>query len=164
MKRKNDKADLGGSVRMVDVSPKERTLRIAVAAGKIFVSRKTLEMIEKGLLPKGDVLTVSKVAGIVAAKRTASLIPMCHPIALSDVGIELRASKRRSCIEAKATAKALDRTGVEMECLVAVTVSLLTIYDMCKKVDKNMVIGEIALLEKKGGRSGHYKRTEKAGR
>ncbi|MDI6807356.1 MAG: cyclic pyranopterin monophosphate synthase MoaC [Candidatus Eisenbacteria bacterium] len=161
MSQKQNKTRPGSSVRMVDVSAKEKTLRTAVATGKIFLSPKTLETIEKGLLPKGDVLTVSRVAGIMAAKRTSELIPMCHPIALSNVSVELHSSKENSCIEARAIAKAVDRTGAEMESLVAVTVSLLTICDMCKQVDKDMVIGEIALIEKAGGRSGHYKRKSK---
>jgi len=141
---------------MVDVSGKDITLREAVATGKITMQPSTLNLIMEGGMPKGDVLQVARVAGIMAAKKTYELIPMCHSIPLDSVKIDFRHNTEESCIEITATAVCTWKTGVEMEALTAVSVAALTIYDMCKAVDKGMEIGEISLLKKTGGKSGEY--------
>ena len=135
-----------GEARMVDVSDKAVTSRIAVAEGFVAMAPSTLELILSGTAPKGDVLATARIAGIMAAKKTAELIPLCHPLALTNVSLdlELAADSVRATSEVKCT----DRTGVEMEALTAVVVALLTVYDMCKAVDKHMQIGEVRLLEK----------------
>ena len=145
--------DESGNVRMVDVSEKTGTLRTALAAGEIRLKAETIKQLTAGELPKGNVLTTAKLAGIQAAKRTAELIPLCHPLPLSwvDVGFEVE----KECIIITATAKVRESTGVEMEALTAVSVAALTIYDMCKAVDKEMVIGDIRLVEKTGGKPGY---------
>jgi cyclic pyranopterin phosphate synthase len=138
--------DKRGKARMVDVSPKPVQLREAVARGTIYLKRKTLALIVKNQIVKGDVLNTARIAGIQAAKRTAELIPLCHPLSLSHVDVDLRPKPGR--IEIITTAKIAARTGVEMEALTAVAVTALTIYDMCKAVDKEMVIGDIKLVSK----------------
>jgi cyclic pyranopterin monophosphate synthase len=146
-----------GQPRMVDVSGKPATARDAVARGRITISRVALEAVRDGSLAKGDPLQAARLAGIMAAKRTADLIPLCHPLPLSMADVELR--PRRDGYEITATVRTTAGTGVEMEALTAVAVAALTIYDMVKAVDKDMVIGEIRLLEKRGGRSGPYRRS-----
>lgn len=141
---------------MVDVSPKAATRRAATAAGTIRMTREALVAIRDNTLAKGDVLGVARIAGIMGAKRTADLIPLCHPIALSHVDVALSLDETRSCVRAEATATATGPTGVEMEAIVAVTVALTTIYDMAKSVDRSMVIGDVRLLRKSGGKSGRY--------
>lgn len=141
--------DNRGKARMVDVSAKPVQLREAVARGSIFLKRETLALIASNQIAKGDVLHTARIAGIQAAKRTAELIPLCHPLNLSHVDVELRSKPGR--IEITATAKIAAQTGVEMEALTAVAVAALTIYDMCKAVDKEMVIGDIKLVSKKKG-------------
>ena len=144
-----------GAVRMVDVGDKPVTAREAVARGRITMSREAVRQVRAGVLKKGDPLQVARLAGIMAAKRTADLIPLCHPLPLSHIDVQLLPGRDGYTIEARA--KTTSQTGVEMEALAAVAVAALTIYDMVKAVDKTMVIGEIRLVEKRGGRSGHYK-------
>jgi len=150
--------DEHGAARMVDVSAKAETVRVAVARGKISMAKETLQLITLGQMPKGDVLAVARVAGIMAAKKTSELIPMCHPLMITNCTVQFKIDEEQSTIEIEATAKTTGKTGVEMEALTAVSVTALTIYDMCKAVDKNMVIGQIRLISKSGGKSGEYKR------
>jgi cyclic pyranopterin phosphate synthase len=145
-----------GKARMVDVGAKAVTSREALARGEIIMSSAALTLIRSGKVAKGDPLQTARLAGIMAAKQTASLIPLCHPLPLTHVSVELIPRRRGYRIEARVRTEA--RTGVEMEALTAVSVAALTIYDMVKAVDKNMVIGDICLVEKSGGRSGHYRR------
>ncbi len=144
--KKLSHVDKRGNARMVDVSAKPVQLREAIARGSIFLNRETLALIAKNQIAKGDVLHTARIAGIQAAKRTAELIPLCHPLNLTHVDVDLRPTRDR--VEITATAKIAAQTGVEMEALTAVTVTALTIYDMCKAVDKSMVIGEIKLVSK----------------
>ena len=152
--------DERGRARMVDVSNKDRTVREAVAAGRVRMSPETLARIRAGSLEKGDVLAVARIAGIQAAKRTPDLVPLCHPVALTSVRVEFEADEGAGELSITAVARAADRTGVEMEALTAVAGAALCVYDMCKAVDREMVIGAIRLLEKRGGRSGHWLRGE----
>ena len=148
--------DEKGRARMVDVSTKEVTRRRAVAMGTVRMQASTLARILEGDLPKGDVLSVARTAGIMAAKRTADLIPLCHPLALNSIDVELRLDAENHAVIIEATAKVTGRTGVEMEALTAVSVAALTIYDMCKAADREMRIGDIHLTHKSGGKSGTY--------
>ena len=148
--------DADGKARMVDVSGKDVTARLARATGSIQMKRATLDAIRANAIAKGDVLGVARVAGIMAAKRTSELIPLCHPIPLSDIRIDLAFDDALPGLRVEATAKTAAQTGVEIEAMVAVSVTLVTVYDMAKAVDKSMVIGEISLAEKLGGRSGHW--------
>jgi cyclic pyranopterin phosphate synthase len=148
--------DAKGKARMVDVGDKPVTAREALARGEITMSATALRLIRRGALAKGDPLQTARLAGIMAAKKTAELIPLCHPLPLTHVGVELTATRRGYRIDARV--RTASQTGVEMEALTAVAVAALTIYDMVKAVDKEMVIGDICLIEKKGGRSGHYRR------
>ena len=148
--------DAQGKARMVDVGDKPVTAREALARGEITMSATALRLIRTGALAKGDPLQVARLAGIMAAKKTAELIPLCHPLPLTHVHVELTPIRRGYRIEARV--RTTSQTGVEMEALTAVAVAALTIYDMAKAVDKGMVIGDICLIEKKGGRSGHYRR------
>ena len=141
---------------MVDVSGKDVTERTATARGKVSMAPETLRKIVAGGVAKGDVLTVARLAGIMAAKRTAELIPLCHPLALTAIDVELRCDEERSAVDIEATCRLAGRTGVEMEALTAVSVAALTIYDMCKAVDRGMRIGEVRLVHKSGGRSGTF--------
>lgn len=153
--------DEQGRARMVDVSDKEVTSRIAVARGQIQMRPETLALIRSGKVEKGDVFSVARVAGIMAAKKTSELIPMCHPLAITSVKVELTAADNPARVEIEASVKVNGKTGVEMEALTAVSVAGLTIYDMCKAVDREMVIGEICLLEKSGGKSGTFVRNDR---
>jgi len=149
-----------GAARMVDVGGKPATHRVAVAEAEILMKPATLRLIRRGKNPKGSVLEVARIAGINAAKHTSSLIPLCHPLSLTKIGIEFSvASKTRLRIVARA--EAIDRTGVEMEALTGASVCALTVYDMCKAIDRGMEICRIRLLEKSGGKSGPYMRTER---
>ncbi|HEX7484643.1 MAG TPA: cyclic pyranopterin monophosphate synthase MoaC [Vicinamibacterales bacterium] len=148
--------DDAGRVRMVDVSTKATTAREAVARGHIAIAPAALELIRTGRIAKGDPLQTARLAGIMAAKRTADLVPLCHPLPLTHVDVVLTAAPDGYDIEARA--RTIAQTGVEMEALTAVSVAALTIYDMVKAVDKTMVIGEIRLMEKRGGRSGEWRR------
>ena len=145
-----------GRARMVDVTPKEASHRRAIARGRVVMQPDTTSLIARGAITKGDVLAVARVAGIQAAKRTPDLLPLCHPLLVGAVLINFRIED--TYIEVEAQVDTVDRTGVEMEALTAVSVACLTIYDMCKSADRGMTIGEIALWEKTGGRSGTYRR------
>ena len=147
-----------GHARMVDVSAKPVTLRTATAAGEIRMLPATLDAIEANTLAKGDVLGVARVAGIMAAKRTADLIPLCHPLTLDDIQVTLTPDPALPGIRAEATAQSTGRTGVEMEAIVAVSIALVTVYDMAKAVDREMVLGEVKLLAKTGGQRGDWSR------
>jgi cyclic pyranopterin phosphate synthase len=151
--------DPEGRARMVDVSDKPISARMARATGSIRMRPETLAAIRANAIAKGDVLGVARLAGIMAAKRTSELIPLCHPIALSDVRVDITVDEALPGLRVEASARTAAQTGVEMEALVAVSVTLVTVYDMAKAVDKSMVIGEISLAEKVGGRSGHWVRT-----
>jgi len=148
--------DERGAARMVDVAGKAETHRVAVAAGSITMRPETLALVLSGTAKKGDVLGVARIAAIQAAKRAAELIPLCHPVPLTSVAVEFAVDEPGARIECRATVECTARTGVEMEALTAVQVGLLTIYDMCKAVDRGMVMGGIRVLEKHGGKSGSY--------
>jgi cyclic pyranopterin monophosphate synthase len=153
--------DSSGQARMVDVGKKEPTLRVASARADLRAREQTLAAIRAGAVKKGDVVAVARVAGIMAAKKTSELIPLCHPIALTAVEVDIELTGPNSVI-VTATARTVGPTGVEMEALTAASVAALTIYDMCKSIDRGMTITEIGLLEKSGGKSGHWER-EQAG-
>ena len=148
--------DAKGEARMVDVSAKPDTERVAVAEGHVIMTRKTLDLIVKGNASKGDVLGTARVAGIMAAKRTCDLIPLCHPLALSKVTLDITPDTKLPGCRVRATVKVKGPTGVEMEALTAVSVACLTIYDMVKAVERGIQIEAVRLVEKKGGKSGHY--------
>lgn len=150
--------DASGRARMVDISDKPVTERMARAGGVIRMSRETLDAIRAGVTRKGDVIAVARVAGIMAAKRTAELIPLCHPIPLTDVDLTIELDDDLPGVKVTASAKTAARTGVEMEAIVAASVTLLTIFDMVKGLDRGMVIGEITVTEKHGGKSGSWVR------
>jgi len=149
-----------GEAHMVDVGDKAVTHRTAIAEGRIVMQPETLRIIEQGTAKKGDVLGVARIAGIMAAKKTADLIPLCHPLALTKVSIDLEPRAADNAVWCRATVQTSGQTGVEMEALTAVQITLLTIYDMCKAVDKGMTIEGVRLLEKMGGKSGHWQRSE----
>ncbi len=149
-----------GRARMVDVGEKPVTARSAVAAGRVLVNETTFALIQSGGIQKGDVLTVAQIAGVMGAKRTPDLIPMCHPILLNGIDLELRLDPVRLSVEITAAVSCAGRTGVEMEALTAVSAAALTVYDMCKAVQKDMVIADIRLMEKSGGVHGDYARKE----
>jgi cyclic pyranopterin phosphate synthase len=152
--------DEQGHARMVDVSAKEITSRIAIASGSIHMRAETLALILEDKIEKGDVFSVARVAGIMAAKKTSELIPMCHPLNITAVEIELSPQKEPARVDIEATVRVSGKTGVEMEAMTAVSVAGLTIYDMCKAVDREMTIGEIRLVKKSGGESGTFIRKE----
>ena len=152
-----------GAAHMVDVAAKAESHRVARASGSIRMRRATLRMILAGTSKKGDVLGVARIAAIQGAKRTSEIIPLCHPLALTRVAAEFKTSRRRSIITLTVTVETVGRTGVEMEALAAVSIGLLTVYDMCKAVDRAMTISEVRLLEKSGGRSGHWVATKSPG-
>ena len=141
---------------MVDVTPKAETLRVAVARGHVTTKSETIRLIADGGLKKGDVLEVARLAGIMAAKRTGDLIPLCHPLTLTSVKVNLSINEVEHCVEIEAEVQTIGRTGVEMEALTAVSVAGLTVYDMCKAIDREMVISEIRLVKKTGGKSGAF--------
>lgn len=147
--------DESGAARMVNVGGKAATERVAIASGRIAMSEQALEAIREGDAPKGDVLGTARIAGIMAAKRTGELIPLCHPLGLEAVSLDF--AFEEGAIRATATASLTGKTGVEMEAMVAVSTALLTIYDMAKAIDKGMVIGEVRLIAKRGGKSGDWK-------
>lgn len=148
--------DEKGNARMVDVSDKEITLRVAIAEGTICVSRDVMDAITGHKVKKGDVLTVAQVAGIMGTKKTAELIPMCHPLSLNNAAVTFEVSEESCEITATCRTVTDGKTGVEMEALTGVSTALLTVYDMCKSIDKRMVIKDIHLVEKAGGKSGHF--------
>jgi cyclic pyranopterin phosphate synthase len=146
-----------GEAHMVDIGDKDSSLRRALASGKISMLAQTLELIQQGKHKKGDVLGIARTAGIMATKRTADLIPLCHPLALTHVSIEFKIDIQQSAIECLVVTEIRGQTGVEMEALTGVQITLLTIYDMCKAVDRGMTISDVRLLEKSGGKSGTWK-------
>ena len=148
-----------GNVHMVDVGDKDVMHRIAVAGGSISMEKETLALIKEGGHKKGDVLGIARTAGIMGAKKTSELVPLCHPLSLTHVNIELTIDEANTSIYCECRAETDGKTGVEMEALTAIQVTLLTIYDMCKAVDRGMVISDIKLLEKSGGKSGEWKRS-----
>lgn len=147
-----------GRARMVDVSEKAETKREAIAAGSVYMKRETLERIREGTIKKGDVLSVAQVGGIMGAKNTPHIIPMCHPIMITGCDISFNLDFEKCKVDITATAKTVGQTGVEMEALTAVSIAALTIYDMCKAIDREMVISDIMLLKKTGGKSGLFER------
>jgi cyclic pyranopterin phosphate synthase len=147
-----------GRVRMVDVTDKQPTARVAVAGGAVIMKRETLKLIGDQKVKKGNVLETARIAGIMAAKKTSELIPMCHPLNLTHVQIDFNPDETKHCVGIEASVRTIDQTGVEMEALTAVSAAALTIYDMCKSYDREMTISGIRLLEKSGGKSGTYKR------
>ncbi len=152
--------DNAGQAHMVDVGDKAHTHRIAIASGRIVMLPSTFKMVEGGTHKKGDVLGIARIAGIQASKKTSDLIPLCHPLALTHVSLKFELDGKNSSIHCQVRAETTGPTGVEMEALTAVQVALLTIYDMCKAVDRGMVMGDVKLLEKSGGKSGEWKITE----
>jgi len=146
-----------GRARMVDVSPKEPSHRRAVARGRVYMAPETTSLVARGAVNKGDVLTVARVAGIQAAKKTSDLLPLCHTVLIGAIAVNFEL--KDDYIEVESSVDSVGRTGVEMEALTACSVAALTIYDMCKSADRNMVIGEVALWEKTGGKQGPYRRT-----
>lgn len=153
--------DEKGHAVMVDVTEKKETMRMAIATGKIKVNEAVFKAISEGSVKKGDVLGVARVAGIMAAKKTWELIPMCHPLMLTKCSVDFVLDEKDLAVEASCLVKVSGQTGVEMEALTGVNIALLTIYDMCKAIDKGMVISDVKLMEKQGGKSGHYIRGEK---
>ena len=152
--------DEDGNARMVDVGDKPDSMREAIARGVVRMRPATLALVQRNAVHKGDVLAVAKIAGIMAAKRTSSLIPLCHPLPLTSVDLAFRLDGDEGRIEIESRARVIGKTGVEMEALTAVAVAALTIYDMCKAVDREMSITDICLIEKRGGRSGTFRRSE----
>jgi cyclic pyranopterin phosphate synthase len=148
--------DRDGKARMVDVTDKAASERVAVAAGAVYLRPETLALIQDGGVKKGDVLSVARLAGIMGAKRTPDLIPLCHPLALTSVTLDLALDPERNAVDITATCKVAGKTGVEMEAMTAVAVAALTVYDMCKAVDRGITIGDIRLTHKSGGKSGVY--------
>jgi cyclic pyranopterin phosphate synthase len=147
---------------MVDVSAKDETVRVATARGRVLMDRRTLTLVRDGGMSKGDVLGIAQVAGVMGAKRTPEVIPLCHPLPITGVDLSFELNETDSAVEISATVRVTGKTGVEMEALTAVSVAALTIYDMCKAVDKDMIIDQVRLIEKSGGKSGHYQREEHA--
>ena len=154
--------DPEGKAQMVDVGGKTATIREAVACGSVFMKPQTLKLVKDGRMGKGDVLGVARVAGIMAAKKTSGLIPMCHPLNISFVAIDFSLNSRQGKIDIKTTVRVTGHTGVEMEALTATSVAALTIYDMCKAADKEMVMSDIMLIRKSGGKSGTFIRPAKS--
>jgi len=148
--------DPAGKAHMVDVGAKDATERVAIARGSVLMSAATLALVQAGRAEKGDVLGTARLAGIMAAKRTAELIPLCHPLPLTSVAVEVACDPARNAVDIVATARVVGRTGVEMEALTAVSVAALTVYDMCKAVDRGMRIVDVHLVHKSGGKSGTY--------
>ena len=152
--------DADGKAAMVDVSAKDITERTATAKGSVHMAPETLKLVADGSVKKGDVLGVARIAGIMAAKRTPDLVPLCHPLPLTSVAVDLECNGPAGTVDITATCKLAGRTGVEMEALTAVSVAALTVYDMCKAVDRAMTIGEVRLVHKAGGKSGSFTRDE----
>ncbi len=150
-----------GRAKMVDVSEKAQTVRTAVAVASVYIKPETLKRIHEGTIKKGDVLAVAQVAGIMAAKKTSDLIPMCHPIMITGCDISFNLDFEKSKVDIRATVKTVGQTGVEMEALAAVSTAALTIYDMCKAIDKEMIISDVMLIKKTGGKSGTFERMVK---
>jgi len=156
MTKKLSHLDEKGNARMVDVTLKAATIRTAVARGRVLMQSETLALIEAGGMQKGDVLGVARIAGIMAAKRTSDMIPLCHPLELTDIDIHFSPDASQGILTIEATVRTVGKTGVEMEAMTAVSVAALTIYDMCKAVDRQMILSDIRLSSKKGGKSGVF--------
>jgi cyclic pyranopterin phosphate synthase len=154
--------DAAGNAHMVDVSEKQVTTRIAVASGRVSMLPETLQLIQSGMAKKGDVIATARIAGIMAAKRTHELIPLCHPLAISRITVDLEINEPANAVDVTASVKVEGKTGVEMEALTAVSVACLTVYDMVKAVDRGIVISDVKLIEKLGGKSGHFKADPKS--
>jgi cyclic pyranopterin phosphate synthase len=154
--------DDAGNAHMVDVSEKQVTTRIAVASGRVSMLPETLQLIQSGMAKKGDVIATARIAGIMAAKRTHDLIPLCHPLAISKITVNLEINEPDNAVDVTASVKVEGKTGVEMEALTAVSVACLTVYDMVKAVDRGITISDIKLIEKQGGKSGHFKADPKS--
>ncbi len=152
--------DSEGKATMVDVSDKSSTQREAVAGGSVYMKKETLRLIAADQIAKGNAFETARLAGIMAAKKTCGLIPLCHQLNLTSVAVDFRADRKENKVDIEAKAKCMGQTGVEMEALTAVSVAALTIYDMCKAVDKGMIISDIRLIEKRGGKSGQWKRSK----
>ena len=152
--------DNEGRVRMVDVTAKKPTVRTAVAGGEMYMNPETFDLIKQQKVKKGNVLETARIAGVMAAKKTSELIPMCHPLNITHIQVDFSPDASKSCMGIEATVRAVDQTGVEMEAITAVSVAALTIYDMCKSHDKEMTISKIRLLKKSGGKSGTYIREQ----
>jgi cyclic pyranopterin phosphate synthase len=148
--------DAEGNAKMVDVSDKDVTERVATAAGSVYMAAETMKLVQEGGVKKGDVISVARLAGIMGAKKTPELIPLCHPLALNGIDVDLTLDPARNAVDITATCRVSGRTGVEMEALTAVSVAALTIYDMCKAVDREMRLSDIRLIAKSGGRSGDF--------
>ncbi len=146
---------------MVDISGKPATARLAVARASVLLSKESIRLIREGGMPKGDVQAAARIAGIMAAKKTPELIPLCHPLAISQAAVDIWLDEEKNSVEIESSVKTTDRTGVEMEALVAASVAALTVYDMCKAVDKGAVIRDVLLTHKSGGKSGVFRRTGK---
>ena len=149
--------DEAGNAHMVDVSGKQVTTRIAVASGRVLMLPATLQLIKSGMAKKGDVIATARIAGIMAAKRTHELIPLCHPLAISKITVDLEINEPDNAVDVTATVKVEGKTGVEMEALTAVSVACLTVYDMVKAADRGITITDVKLIEKQGGKSGHFR-------
>ena len=149
--------DAAGNAHMVDVSEKQVTTRIAVASGRVSMLPETLQLIQSGVAKKGDVIATARIAGIMATKRTHELIPLCHPLAISKITVDLEINEPDNAVDVTASVKVEGKTGVEMEALTAVSVACLTVYDMVKAVDRGIIISDVKLIEKQGGKSGHFK-------
>lgn len=160
--KKSSHFDKKGNARMVDVSDKPVTQRTAVASCSVFMKKATLDMIKEGKVSKGDVLGIARIAGIMAAKRVPEIIPLCHPLNISSVNIEFEIDAKKKKITIESCVKITGQTGVEMEALTSAAASALTIYDMCKSVDKGMVISDLMLIKKTGGKSGEFTRQKKS--
>ena len=158
MKKRLTHFDAAGAARMVDVGRKSETMRVAVATGAVEMARETLELVAAGKMGKGDVLGVARLAAVQGLKRTSELIPLCHPVRVTGSDVSLEVDEAASAVRIRAEVSAYDRTGVEMEALTAVTIAALTVYDMCKAVDRGMRIAAVQLEEKRGGRSGTWRR------
>lgn len=156
--RKLTHIDKKGMPRMVDVSAKPLTERLAVAKGSVYMKKETFTLIREGKITKGDVLRTAKIAGIMGAKKTSEIIPLCHPLNITSVDIDFKPDDKKNRIEIESRVKTIGQTGVEMEALIAVSIAALTIYDMCKAVDKEITISDIMLIEKRGGKGGRFKR------
>ena len=154
--------DDAGNAHMVDVSEKQVTTRIAVASGRVSMLPETLQLIQSGMAKKGDVIATARIAGIMAAKRTHELIPLCHPLAISKITVDLEINEPDNAVDVTASVKVEGKTGVEMEALTAVSVACLTVYDMVKAVDRGITISDVKLIEKQGGKSGHFKADPKS--
>ena len=150
--------DKSGRASMVDITSKKNTERFAIAKGKVYMKPETISLIEEDKVKKGDVIAVAKIAGIMAVKRVDELVPMCHKLLLTNIKIDLNINKKKSFLEIISTVKSTGKTGVEMEALTGVSVAALTVYDMCKAADREMIISDIKLIEKWGGKSGVFKR------